>query len=88
MTKYFVGEYPIIVKVFPHRRGINFIKWLWASTNLFQRIRIGTFPLCRLGSCAVINSRYDGGDEWVEDMLNHGLCPICGNPTEEKYFRH
>lgn len=28
-------------RYFPDRKGLNFFKWLWARTNLFQEIRIG-----------------------------------------------
>jgi hypothetical protein len=85
-TGYFIGQYPVIIKLFPDRKRLNFFRWLWASTNLFQRIRIGTFERCRLGYCAVDKSNYAGGDGWVIDMLRHGRCPHCGNPTEQKYM--
>lgn len=80
-----VGEYPIIVRVFHDRKGLNFFRWLWACADLFQRVRVGTFFKCELGRCNVTHSFYAGGDDWVADMLRHGLCPICGNPTVEKY---
>lgn len=82
---YSLGEYPVIVKVFADRKGLNFFRWFWACTDLFQRIRVGKFKPCRLGFCEVDHSTYAGGDSWVKDMLRHGLCPHCGNQTAEKY---
>uniref|UniRef100_A0A6M3KZX2 Uncharacterized protein n=1 Tax=viral metagenome TaxID=1070528 RepID=A0A6M3KZX2_9ZZZZ len=29
------------VKVFCNRKGINFFRWLWSRTNLFQIILVG-----------------------------------------------
>lgn len=82
---YSVGEYPVIVRLFPDLKGLNCLRWLWAVTNLFQRIRVGTFKACSLGHCEVDQANYAGGDEWVADMLRHGLCPHCGNPMDKKY---
>ena len=82
---YRLGEYPVVVRLFPDLKGWNYLRWLWACTNLSQRILIGTFKPCRLGHCEVDNANYAGGDEWVADMLRHGLCPHCGNPMDRKY---
>lgn len=82
---YTLGQYPVILRLYPNRKGLNFFRWFWACTNLFQRIRIGSFLPCRLGKCEVDKANYAGGDEWVADMLRHGLCPHCGNPTVLEY---
>ncbi len=82
---YRLGEYPVIIRVFSNRKGLNFVRWVWSCTDLFQDVRVGTFPKCELGRCNVAPSMYAGGDEWVADMLRHGLCPHCGNSTVEKY---
>lgn len=84
---YFIGQYPVIIRVFPNRKGLNLLRWVWTCTNLFQRVRIGTFESCRLGYCSVQNTIYAGGDSWVIDMLRHGLCPSCGNQTKQQYFQ-
>lgn len=82
---YTLGQYPKIIRVFPDRTGLNFFRWTWACTNLFQRVKIGVFKPCHLGVCEVDRAHYAGGDDWVADMLHHGLCPHCGNPLDQPY---
>lgn len=41
---------------------------------------------CRLGYCQTKNAGYQGGDASVINRLKSGVCPICGKPTEKKYF--